>query len=85
VAYAVVILRRHANELFELSDTELRRLYWRDIAGTAAALQRVVGAVKINYAVLGNLRPHVHCHLIPLYVTADDVPPRPQLDLGASE
>ena len=37
------------------------------MADTAAALQRVFGAVKINYAVLGNLCPHVHCHLIPLY------------------
>src|SRR4051794_26057211 len=54
--YTVVILKRHANELFELSDAELAG-YWRDVAGTAAALQRVFGAVKINYAILGDLCP----------------------------
>ena len=50
--YSVVILKRHANELFELAEAELAD-YWRDVADTAAALQRVFAAVKINYAVLG--------------------------------
>jgi diadenosine tetraphosphate (Ap4A) HIT family hydrolase len=79
--YTVVILKRHANELFELSDTELAG-YWRDVADTAAALQRLFGAVKINYAVLGNGCPHIHCHLVPLY--AADNPPR-LLDMGDGE
>jgi diadenosine tetraphosphate (Ap4A) HIT family hydrolase len=79
--YTVVILKRHANELFELSDAELAG-YWRDVADTAAALQRVFGAVKINYAVLGNGCPHIHCHLVPLY--AADNPPR-LLDMGDGE
>jgi diadenosine tetraphosphate (Ap4A) HIT family hydrolase len=79
--YTVVILKRHANELFELSDAELAG-YWRDVADTAAAVQHVFGAVKINYAVLGNLCPHVHCHLVPLYV-ADNPPPL--LDMGDGE
>lgn len=49
------MLKRHANEL---SDAELAG-YWRDVADTAAALQRVFGAVKIDYAVLANLFPYV--------------------------
>jgi diadenosine tetraphosphate (Ap4A) HIT family hydrolase len=79
--YSVVILKRHANELYQLSDVELAG-FWRDVADTAAALQRVFGAVKINYAVLGNLCPHVHCHLVPLY--AADAPP-PVLDWADGE
>ena len=78
--YSVVILKRHANELYELTDVELAG-FWRDVADTAA-LQRVFGAVKINDAVLGNLCPHVHCHLVPLYAT--EIPP-PVLDWAEGE
>jgi diadenosine tetraphosphate (Ap4A) HIT family hydrolase len=74
----VVALKRHANELFELSDDELAD-YWRDVADAAAAIQRVFAPVKINYAVLGNLCPHIHCHLLPQFATDD--PPR-LLDMG---
>jgi diadenosine tetraphosphate (Ap4A) HIT family hydrolase len=42
--YTVIILKRHANELFELTDAELAG-YWPDVADTAAAIQRVFGAV----------------------------------------
>ena len=79
--YTVVIFKRHANELFELSDVELAG-YARDVADTAAALQRVFGAVKINYAILGNLCPHVHYHLVPLFV-GDNSPP--MLDFADGE
>ena len=74
----VVALKRHANELFELSDDELAD-YWRDVADAAAAIQRVFAPVKINYAILGNLCPHIHCHLLPQFATDD--PPR-LLDMG---
>jgi diadenosine tetraphosphate (Ap4A) HIT family hydrolase len=76
--YTVVALKRHANELFELSDDELAQ-YWRDVADAAAAIQRVFAPVKVNYAILGNLCPHIHCHLLPQFA-ADD-PPR-LLDMG---
>lgn len=70
--YTVVALKRHATELFELADDELAG-YWRDVADAAAALQRVFRPVKLNYAVLGNLCPHLHCHLLPQFA-ADDPP-----------
>jgi diadenosine tetraphosphate (Ap4A) HIT family hydrolase len=71
--YSIVSLKRHANELFELSDDELAG-YWRDVADAAAAIQRVFAAVKINYAILGNQCPHIHCHVLPQL--AGDNPPR---------
>jgi diadenosine tetraphosphate (Ap4A) HIT family hydrolase len=71
--YSVVALKRHANELFELSNHELAE-YARDVADAAAAVQRVFAPVKINYAILGNLCPHLHCHLLPQFDA--DNPPR---------
>jgi diadenosine tetraphosphate (Ap4A) HIT family hydrolase len=61
--WTIVFLKRHANELFELNDIELLA-FWRDVANVASALDHVYRPAKINYAVFGNLCPHVHCHLI---------------------
>ena len=43
---------RHVNELFELTAEE-RHGYMDDVARTASAIQRAVGAEKINYAIYG--------------------------------
>jgi len=79
--WVIVALKRHANELFELADRELAD-YARDIADAAAALQEVFTPVKINYAILGNQCPHLHCHLLPQFFTDD--PPR-LLDMADDE
>ena len=72
--WTIVALKRHANELFELTDSELRA-FWRDVACVAEAIDRLYRPAKINYAVLGNLCPHVHCHLVPR--TVEDDPRKP--------
>jgi diadenosine tetraphosphate (Ap4A) HIT family hydrolase len=41
-----------------------------------AALERVCGALKINYQILGNSVPHLHCHIQPRYY-GDPYPDRP--------
>jgi diadenosine tetraphosphate (Ap4A) HIT family hydrolase len=68
--WSVVILKLHASELFELGDSELCG-FWRDVASAARALQAVYRPVKINYAVMGTLCPHIHCHLLPRFQTHD--------------
>lgn len=68
--YVIVALKRHANELFELSRKELME-YSEDIAVTAKAVKTVMGAIKINYGVYGNLCPHVHCHIFPQQIEND--------------
>ena len=68
--WTLVVLKRHANELFELTEVELAA-FWRDVAHVAQALDHVYHPAKINYSVFGNLCPHVHCHLI-LQTFADD-------------
>lgn len=36
-----------------------------DVSRVAKAVKETSGAVKINYAIYGNLCPHVHCHIFP--------------------
>lgn len=68
--YVIVALKKHANELFELNQNELAE-YSEDIAMVAKAVKDVTNAVKINYAIYGNLCPHVHCHIFPQQLEND--------------
>jgi diadenosine tetraphosphate (Ap4A) HIT family hydrolase len=62
--YCILQYKRHVTELHELSREE--RAQWvEDVAAVATAVQNVCEPYKINYAVLGNLVPHLHCHVIP--------------------
>jgi diadenosine tetraphosphate (Ap4A) HIT family hydrolase len=60
----VVVLHRHATELYELTPAQ-RHAFADDVSTAARAIMAAVGAFKMNYEVLGNADPHVHCHLIP--------------------
>ena len=40
------------------------------------ALEVAVGATKMNFLMLGNAIPHLHCHLVPRYY-GDPAPGRP--------
>jgi diadenosine tetraphosphate (Ap4A) HIT family hydrolase len=62
--WSVLVLRRHATELFELQRDERVRLM-DEVSDIARALALAFDARKVNYALFGNLLPHVHWHLIP--------------------
>lgn len=62
----VVALNRHEAELFRLDPETLGR-FTRDVARTADALQRAFQPDKINYAIYGDLVPHLHYHIVPKY------------------
>jgi len=62
--WTVVVLKRHATELFALSPTERSALI-EEVSRVAEALARVFGAHKMNYELLGNQIAHIHWHLIP--------------------
>lgn len=79
--WTIVALKRHACELFELTDVESAG-FWRDVAVVANALDHVYQPAKINYAVFGNLCPHIHCHLVPLFFSDDPTLP---LNMQAEE
>ncbi len=44
-----------------------RAAFLLDLARLGDAVLAVTGAVRINYAILGNLEPALHAHLIPRY------------------
>ena len=62
--YALLVLKRHAAELYELSAAERRTLI-EEVSRVAEALARVFRPVKMNYELLGNQVPHIHWHLVP--------------------
>jgi len=44
-----------------------RTLFLLDMTRVGDALLKVTGAARINYAILGNLEPALHAHVIPRY------------------
>ena len=73
--WSVLVLRRHATELFELEPDERARLM-DEVSDVAQAVKLAFDARKVNYALFGNLVPHVHWHLIPRLAT-DPAPSEP--------
>lgn len=71
--WTLVVLKRHATELFELSPEERARLI-EEVSRVARALAEEYGALKMNYELLGNQVPHIHWHLVPR--VPDDPAPR---------
>jgi diadenosine tetraphosphate (Ap4A) HIT family hydrolase len=67
--YCILYLKDHQEDLSALSFERQGRL-WDDVARVAAALQRTLTPVRINYACLGNMLRHIHWHVTPRY--ADD-------------
>lgn len=62
--WTVLVLKRHATELFHLSREERSGLI-EEVARVSGLLAKEWQAVKINYELLGNQLPHIHWHLIP--------------------
>jgi len=71
--WTVLVLKRHARELFDLSRDERSRVI-EEVTSVAGALAEVFKPVKINYGLLGNQLPHIHWHVVPRL--ADDPAPR---------
>lgn len=71
--WTVLVLTRHATELFDLTREERSGLI-EEVTEVARTLTVVFDAVKINYELLGNQLPHIHWHIIPRL--ADDPAPR---------
>jgi diadenosine tetraphosphate (Ap4A) HIT family hydrolase len=62
--YCLLVSRRHAVELNELS-VEERRAYLDEMCLLAQAIQTCFRPHKLNYELLGNQVPHLHWHLFP--------------------
>jgi diadenosine tetraphosphate (Ap4A) HIT family hydrolase len=64
--YCVLICHKHIDELHHLEEKE-RMLYFNDLMRAAQAIEQVFSPVKMNLELLGNLVPHLHCHIKPRY------------------
>ncbi|MEW6272910.1 MAG: GNAT family N-acetyltransferase [Thermodesulfobacteriota bacterium] len=73
--YCVVIAVPHAVEPFDLAPGAARA-WFDDVLATGRAVQRVCAPIKLNYEILGNAVPHLHCHVVPRYVD-DGTPANP--------
>lgn len=62
--YVCLVARRHVVEPFELPMDE-RIAFWEDVNRVAAAFDRKLAPVKLNYEIHGNTIPHLHLHLFP--------------------
>ena len=62
----LVILKCHEVELYNLTRDDRIR-FFEDMIRVANALNVALNPDKINYAVLGNVVPHLHWHVIPRY------------------
>lgn len=62
--WTVLVLKRHATELFQLTKEDRARLM-EEISKVAQVLTAEFQASKINYELLGNQLPHIHWHIIP--------------------
>jgi len=69
--YCILLAKRHAQELFELPPDEARGLA-DELRSVAHAIWDVVKPLKLNYACLGNLEPHVHWHVFPRYESEEE-------------
>lgn len=64
--YCVLYCYKHVQEPYHLSSEE-NKLYFEDLTQAAQAIEKVYRSLKMNYQILGNASPHLHCHLVPRY------------------
>jgi diadenosine tetraphosphate (Ap4A) HIT family hydrolase len=53
-------------------DAQARAVYLLDMAHLGDAVLQATGALRINYEILGNSEPELHCHLFPRYAHEPD-------------
>jgi diadenosine tetraphosphate (Ap4A) HIT family hydrolase len=73
--YCVLICRKHVREPYELSRDERER-FFDDMMRAGLVLENVFKSIKMNFQILGNAVPHLHCHIEPRYFD-DGAPNRP--------
>jgi len=62
--YCVLFCKKHVREPFEL-DPEEQRLFFDELMRVGRALDEVFAPAKMNFEILGNQTPHLHCHVKP--------------------
>jgi diadenosine tetraphosphate (Ap4A) HIT family hydrolase len=68
--YSVVVAKRHAPELHDLT-VEERNGFWSDVAMIGRAISGLFQPVKLANLSMGFRMPHFHCHVYPQYQQDD--------------
>lgn len=50
-------------------DSQARAVYLLDMARIGDAVLQATGALRMNYEILGNTEPELHCHIFPRYAS----------------
>ena len=53
-------------------DTDARAVYLQDMARIGDAVLQATDALRMNYEILGNSEPELHCHIFPRYASEPD-------------
>ncbi|MCS3512308.1 HIT family protein [Pseudomonas grimontii] len=53
-------------------DADARATYLLDMARIGDAVLQATGALRMNYEILGNSEPELHCHIFPRYASEPD-------------
>ena len=64
--YCILIFKRHAVELCDLTQVE-RAQFMEDLSKISEAILAHCKPAKLNTSMLGNMVPHLHCHIMPRY------------------
>ena len=64
----LVVFPKHVEHLEDLDAYEMEH-FMMCVTKVGRVVREVVGAKRMNYAVLGNAVPHVHAHVIPRFET----------------
>ncbi len=80
--YCILLCHRHVREPYELSKRE-RSMFFEDTMRVGRALEQVFNSIKMNFEILGNAVPHLHCHIKPRYY--GDPAPNRVIDQNAQE
>lgn len=72
---SIVVFNRHVEDLVALDEDEARSLI-ADVQRASRAIMSSTGAPRVNYAILGNVEPHLHVHIIPRGTASDPLPKR---------
>ena len=73
--YCILICKTHVREPYELT-VQHRSAFFEDMMRAGSALENVLDAIKMNFEILGNAVPHLHCHIKPRYY-GDRAPSHP--------
>lgn len=68
---SILAFKKHKKEIFELTNIE-RASFFDELSLVALTLNKVVNPDKLNYAIYGDLVPHLHVHIVPKYKNGDD-------------